>query len=119
MKHIINVGDIFPTTRDGNIAIIADKGFCTFTIRFLDTGFERDTLRSQIVRGAVKDKSKQPADRKASKPKFEAVMTNGNTLQLVKLVELLDHLEDKCYKRLMNFRSGRTKHIELISITRI
>lgn len=119
MKHIITVGSIFPTTRDGNIEIVEDKGFGVFTVKFLNTGFERDTLRQQIVRGAVKDKSLQPTTRKATKPKFEVMLESGLVLKVVKLVDVLEHIEDKSPGKLYSMKFGTTKHKEIASISSI
>lgn len=116
MKHSITIGSTFSTTRDGIVEVIADKGFGVFTVKFLNTGFERDTRRHQLITGRIKDKSLQPTTRKVTTPKFHVVLNDGTEFDVVKLVDVLDFIEDKNVGKLYNLKCGRTAHAEVASI---
>lgn len=117
MKYDIRVGDIYPSVRDGNFAIINNDGYGVFTIKFLNTNAVRQVRRSQIVTGSVKDLTLKQ-DRSV-KVKYKAVLANGETLMLKKRVDVLAHLQNKCLNKLNNFCEGRCSHPDLLELIKL
>lgn len=117
MKKTIVVGDIFQTYRDGPIAVIEDKGLGVYLIEFIATGYQRLTRRSQVLTGNVKDKSVQ--GRRALKAKYRVFFKDSRVMNVVKLVDLLPHLEDQSKDKLYNFKNGKSSHPELEAIVSI
>lgn len=111
------IGDIFTTNRDGAIAILDIDEFGICTVKFLNTGFVRKTRKSQILKGTVKDKSLSSS--RNAKLKFEAVLENGEILLLTKVTELLHVISDQNVNKLYNHMYGKSKHPEIVSITRL
>ena len=118
MSSSISVNDVFKTNTSGMISVVADKGFGVFTVKFIDTGFVRDTRRQQILSGEVKDKSLVKC--REVKDKYKLHKNDGSFFTVCKLVEALDYLVDKDINKLYRIRSGvAVKGHEVIEIERM
>lgn len=54
MKHTYEIGTKFSTNRDGEVVLLSMKGSVA-TVRFVNTGYEREVNISNLVKGKCKD----------------------------------------------------------------
>lgn len=84
MKHIINIGDVFPTNSYGDLEIIEkqEKGY--FLVEFIDTKYRVTANRQNIVAGKVRDKSKKHHAKKECEDTYIELENNaGDKLVIV------------------------------------
>lgn len=118
LKHDIKVGDVYKTNTSGLLTVIEAKQCSIFTVKFIDSGYERDATRSAIVKGEVKDHSLIRTRRKCMK-KFIITMNSGHVFEVEKLTEALVVVGETNINKLYEIARGRViKDHPVLSIER-
>lgn len=102
----MKVGDMYKTNTSGLLTVTEIKKCSVVKVKFIETGYETETRKDQLKAGVVKDKTLVQRTRKATTHKFRVTFKGGEVRRYVKLVDVLNDIEDKDISKLYKMRRG-------------